>query len=138
VGGKDSAVVAFNKKDGAEVWKALTTEEIGYSPPMIYELAGKRTLVAWLSDSINGLDPKTGSVLWTHAYPEDVPVRRPAVNIGTVRCVKNRVFISTFYHGPMMLEISGDKPEAKVVWKGKSNNPEKPDGLHGVMTTPVM
>jgi outer membrane protein assembly factor BamB len=38
----------------------------------------------------------------------------------------------------MMLEISGDKPEAKVVWKGKSNNPEKPDGLHGVMTTPVI
>jgi outer membrane protein assembly factor BamB len=59
VGGKDSAVVAFNKKDGAEVWKALTTEEIGYSPPMIYDLAGKRTLIAWLSDSRRMLIPKT-------------------------------------------------------------------------------
>jgi outer membrane protein assembly factor BamB len=138
VGGKESAVVAFNKKDGGEVWKTLTTEEIGYSPPMIYDLAGKRTLVAWLSDSINGLDPKTGKVLWTHAYPDEGPAKRPAVNIATVRCVKDRLFVSTFYHGPMMLEITGAQPEAKLVWKGKSNNPEKPDGLHSVMTTPFI
>jgi outer membrane protein assembly factor BamB len=139
VGGKGSAVVAFDKNDGKEVWKALTTEEIGYSPPMIYKINGKRTLVSWLSETINGLDPATGDALWSHKYPEDIDVRRPAVNIGTVRVVDNRLFISSFYHGPMMLEITaGEKPEAKVVWKGKSNDPEKPDGLHGVMTTPVI
>jgi outer membrane protein assembly factor BamB len=139
VGGKDSAVVAFNKKDGKEVWKALTTEEIGYSPPMIYKIHGKRTLISWLSETINGLDPATGAVLWSHKYPEDVEVRRPAVNIGTVRCLDNRIFITSFYHGPMMLEISSSEtPEAKVVWKGKSNNPEKPDGLHAINTTPAV
>src|SRR5262249_8588824 len=106
VGGEGSAVVAFNKKDGSEAWKALTSEEIGYSPPMIFDLSGKRILVSWLSDSVNGLDPTTGKVLWTHPYPKGT---RPGVNIATVSHDKDRLFLTSFYFGPMMLEISGDK-----------------------------
>jgi outer membrane protein assembly factor BamB len=138
VGGGGSAVVAFNKKDGMEVWKALSTKEIGYSPPMIFDLAGKKTLVVWLSESINGLDPVKGTVLWTHAYPENIEVKRPAVNISTVLRDKDRLFLTSFYHGPMMLEISGDTPQAKVVWKSKSNDPSKPEGLNCVMGTPAL
>ena len=40
VGGEGSAVVAFNKDNGKVVWKALTSAEVGYSPPMIYEAGG--------------------------------------------------------------------------------------------------
>jgi outer membrane protein assembly factor BamB len=138
VGGEGSAVVAFNKNDGKEAWKELTTKEIGYSPPMIFDLAGKKTLVVWLSESINGLDPANGKLLWTHAYPEKVEVKRPAVNISTVRREKDRLFLTSFYHGPMMLEIAGDKPEAKVVWKSKSDNPNRPEGLNCVMATPAL
>jgi outer membrane protein assembly factor BamB len=47
VGGRNSAVVAFDKNNGKEVWKALTTQEIGYSPPMLYEAGGKRQLIVW-------------------------------------------------------------------------------------------
>jgi outer membrane protein assembly factor BamB len=138
VGGEGSAVVAFNKKDGKEVWKALSTKEIGYSPPMMYDLAGKKTLVVWLSETINGLDPEKGTVLWKHAYPEENEVHRPAVNISTVIKDKDRLFLTSFYHGPMMLEIAGEKPQAKVVWQGKSKDPNKPDGLNCVMATPFL
>jgi outer membrane protein assembly factor BamB len=138
VGGEGSAVVAFNKNDGKEVWKQLTTEEIGYSPPMIYELAGKKTLVIWLSESVNGLDPTTGKVLWTQTYPLGAQVKRPVVSISTVRNDKDRLFVTSFYHGPMMLEIAGEKPEAKIVWKSKSTNWAKPEGLNCVMSTPVL
>jgi outer membrane protein assembly factor BamB len=131
-------VVAFHKDTGKEVWKALTTEEIGYSPPMIYEAGGKRQLIIWLSESLNALDPATGKVYWTQAYPEGVPVQRPAVNIATVRKMNDLLFISSFYHGPMMLKLAADKPEARVLWKGKSNNPAKPDGLHTTMATPFL
>ena len=72
VGGEGSAVVAFEKDTGKEVWKALTTEEIGYSPPMIYEAGGKRQLIIWLSESINALEPATGKVYWTKPYPVGV------------------------------------------------------------------
>jgi len=134
-GGAGSAIVALDKKTGAEVWKALSTEEVGYSPPMIYELDGKRQLIVWLSDALYGLDPATGKELWKHAYPEGVPPQRPSVNIITVRQAGQMLFVSSFYHGPTMLRIDGEG--AHVVWKGKSNNPAKPDGVHCMMASPV-
>jgi outer membrane protein assembly factor BamB len=137
VGGPGSAIVAFHKDTGKEVWKALTSEEVGYSPPMIYEAGGKRQLIVWLSESLNSLDPATGKVYWTQAYPPNGPPQRPAVNIITVRRQDDLLFISTFYHGPMMLQLDADKPAAKVLWQGKSDNPLKPDGLHALMPSPV-
>jgi outer membrane protein assembly factor BamB len=136
VGGDGSAIVAFNKNTGDEVWKALTSEEVGYSPPMIYELGGKRQLIVWLSDALYGLDPATGKQLWKKDYPEGVPVQRPAVNIITVRQVDAMLFLSTFYNGPMMLKVEGDAAPS-VVWKGNSNNPGRPDGSHCLMATPL-
>jgi outer membrane protein assembly factor BamB len=137
VGGKGSAVVAFNKDTGKEVWKALTTEEVCYSPPILVEAGGKRQLVVWLSDSINGLNPATGEVYWSLDYPGGRPPQRPAVTIATVRHDRDRLFLTSFYHGPMMIKLAADKPAASVLWKGKSNNPSKPDGLHTTMSAPV-
>jgi outer membrane protein assembly factor BamB len=138
VGGKGSAVVAFRKDTGKEAWKALTTDEVGYSPPMICTLGGKRQLVVWLSESLNGLDPATGKVLWTQEYPVGRAPERPAVNIATVRQTGDRLFISTAYHGPMMVEVDAKAGKTKVVWKGKSNSMARPDGLHALMASPVI
>jgi len=138
VGGKGSAIVAFNKHTGKEVWRALTSEEVGYSPPMIYEAGAARQLIIWLSESINSLDPATGRTYWTQAYPTSGPPQRPAVNIATVRHADDHLFITTYYHGPMMLKLVADRPAASVLWQGKSDNPEKPDGLHSLMVTPVL
>jgi outer membrane protein assembly factor BamB len=136
VGGAGSAVVALNKHSGEEVWKALSSDEIGYSPPMIYELAGKRQLVIWLSEALYGLDLATGRKFWTHAYPEGVPPQRPAVNIVTVKKIDDMLFVSSFYHGPMMIKVS-PADETSIVWKGNSNNAARPDGAHAVMASPV-
>ena len=65
VGGAGSAVVALNKDTGREAWKALTYEEVGYAPPMVYEAGGKRQLVAWLAETVNSLNPATGELYWT-------------------------------------------------------------------------
>src|SRR6185436_2769053 len=40
VGGEGSAVVAFHKDTGREMWKALTAEEVGYSPPIVIQAGG--------------------------------------------------------------------------------------------------
>jgi outer membrane protein assembly factor BamB len=135
VGGRGSAVVALNKDTGSEVWKSLDTQETGYSPPMLYEFGGRKQLIVWLSEAIYGVDPLTGKPLWKQVYPVDVPVTRPSVNIVTAKKVDDLLFISTFYHGPMMIKVDGDK--ADVLWRGKSNNPGKPDGAHCLMASPV-
>lgn len=138
VGGKGSAVAAFHKDTGKEAWHALDTKEICYSPPTLIRAGGKRQLVVWLSDSINGLDPDTGAVYWTQAYPVGRQPQRPAVNIATVRHEGDRLFLSTFYHGPMMLQLAADRPAVSVLWRGKSNDASHPDGMHILMATPLL
>jgi outer membrane protein assembly factor BamB len=137
VGGPGSAVVAFNKDTGKEVWKALTSEEVGYSPPMIYKAGGTRQLIVWLSESVNGLDPATGKPYWSVPYPANGRPRRPAVNIVTPVVAGDLLYVSTYYHGGLMLKLAADKPAATVLWRGKGSA-ERPDGLHVLMATPVI
>src|SRR5437764_14150850 len=84
VGGEGSVAVAFDKDTGAELWRALSAKEPGYAPPMIYEYAGKRQLIIWHPEAVNGLDPETGKVFWTHRMSPSfraglsMPTPRPA------------------------------------------------------------
>jgi outer membrane protein assembly factor BamB len=137
VGGPGSAVVAFRQDTGKEVWRALTSEEVGYSPAVICQAGGRRQLIVWLSESVNGLDPATGKVYWTQKFPADVPPQRPAVNIAMPRCHGNRLFVTNYYHGSLMLELEADKPGARVLWQKTVRNPTRPEGLNGALTTPV-
>jgi outer membrane protein assembly factor BamB len=137
VGGEGSAVVAFDKKTGKEVWKALTAEEICYSPPMIFEAGGKRQLLIWHSTSVNGLDPATGKSYWKIPYPADRKPQKPAVNIATLRKEGQLLFLSSTYHGPMMLKFAEDKPDVSVLWRKEPRNPMSPEGLSCLMASPV-
>ena len=84
VGGKGSVAVVFDKDTGKEIWKALSANEPGYAPPMIYAIGGKRQLIVWHPQAINWLDP-TARVL-VHAVwlkkggqgrPDNFPTPRP-------------------------------------------------------------
>jgi outer membrane protein assembly factor BamB len=137
VGGKGSAVVAFHKDTGKEAWRALTAEEIGYCPPTPVTAGGKRQLVIWHGEAVNGLEPETGNVLWTQPYPPQGKPMRPVVNIATPRQDGDLLLISSFYHGPLMLKLGADG-KATEVWRGKEPNVEKSEALHALMSTPVL
>jgi outer membrane protein assembly factor BamB len=94
VGGEGSAVVAFHKDTGKEIWRALTAVEIGYAPPVIYTVNGKRQLIVWHPDAVSGLDPKTGKVLWSQPYPVGGKPQRPEVNIALPRLEGDRLFLT--------------------------------------------
>src|SRR5205807_712659 len=61
VGGKEGIVMAFDARTGKETWQALTFErsatELGYCPPMIYQVNGVRQLIIWHPEAVNGLAP---------------------------------------------------------------------------------
>lgn len=137
VGGEGSAVVAFHKETGKELWRALTVAEIGYAPTVIVEAGGRRQLIAWHTEAVNALDPETGKVYWTHKFPDGEPVR-PGISVATPLLAGNRLFFTCVHHGTLVLELASDKPAAKVVWQGKSNDVAKPDTLHSLMSTPVV
>jgi outer membrane protein assembly factor BamB len=137
VGGTNSAVVAFHKDTGKELWRALDTREIGYAPPVIYTVGGKRQLIIWHPDGVAGLVPETGKALWTHPYPVGGKPQRPEVTIAMPRLAGTKLFLTSFYQGSLLLELAG--PEPTVVWNRRSKRKsEFEEGLHTTMCTPVI
>jgi outer membrane protein assembly factor BamB len=139
VGGDGSAIVAFNKNTGKEVWRSMTANEVCYAAPMIFTVGGTRHLIAWFDEHLHGLDPATGKEYWKYNYPGVKLPQRPACSIHTPRLLGDKLFISTVYAGSLVMQLTGgDKPDAKVVWQSKSLDPNKPDGLYIMMAPPVL
>jgi outer membrane protein assembly factor BamB len=137
VGGSNSAVVAFHKDTGKEIWRALTAQEIGYAPPMIHTIAGKRQVVIWHPDALAGLEPESGKVLWSQKYPITGKPQRPEVTIATPRVAGNQIFLTSFYHGSQLIEITNSPFGSRVAWDKHSSSQSSFDaGLHTTMTTP--
>ena len=133
VGGEGSVVVAFNKEDGKEIWRALTATEPGYAPPMIYEAGGKRQLILWHPESINGLDPETGRVFWSQPFAV-----RSGLSVPTPRKENDLLLVSCFYNGSMMLKLRPNEPAADLLWRGQKNDERNTDTLHSIISTPFL
>jgi outer membrane protein assembly factor BamB len=135
VGGKETAVVAFDKNNGKELWRSLSVTEIGYCPPMIYEVGGKRQLIIWTPDAVHSLNPDDGKPYWSEEFKV-----KANMSIPTPRLAGDQLLVTCFYNGSMMLKMDKDKPAETVLWKGKGagETPEKTDGLHAVMSTPFI
>lgn len=139
VGGTNSAIVALHKDTGRELWRALSATEIGYAPPLIRDIAGRRQLVFWHPDAISGLNPANGEVFWTHPYPVGGKPQRPEVTIALPRFDGDRMFLTSFYQGSLLLQVPAAVAEPRVVWNRRSKKQsEMTEGLHTVMSTPVV
>jgi len=124
-GGKGSIVVALDRATGKELWKALSAEEPGYCPPVIFETGGKRQLIVWDSDAVSSLDPETGSVYWSQPLKPAM-----AMAIATPRLQANSLFLT----GPgaaALLHLRDGAPAAEVAWRG-----DKMKGFQSVFGTP--
>jgi outer membrane protein assembly factor BamB len=134
VGGKNNALlVSFDKRTGEELWRSLDDPGVGYSPPLKMTFGGKDQIVLWHPSAISSVDPATGEQLWS------VPFRvRYGLTAPNPRRQGNRLFVSAFYDGPMMLEVAADGLSAKTLWKGKSDSELNPDGIHAIICTPVL
>jgi outer membrane protein assembly factor BamB len=128
VGGEGSAVVAFDKDTGAEIWRSLTTSDIGYCPPSIHNLGGRRTLLIWHSQAAAGLDPETGKAFWTQKLPtyQGMSIAMPQVCDG-------KVLYTAYPQTCLLLEPPGEGGEPKTVWKG-----DRQLGLYSVFSTPMV
>ena len=102
---------------------------------MICTIAGKRQLIIWHPAAVHSLNPETGNVYWSQPFTVSM-----GLTIPTPRVDDNLLFVSAFYNGPMMLKLDTEKPGAQLLWRGKSNSEQSrlSDGLHCLMSTPVM
>jgi outer membrane protein assembly factor BamB len=133
VGGQpDAKVMAFDKMTGKEIWRALASDsEQGYSQPVIYEAEGRRQLIIWHPSAVVALDPATGKLYWQQPFQVNLNT-----NLATPVLSGERLLVSCFYNGSMLLDLARER--ASLIWKGKSSSEINTDGLHAVVNTPVI
>ena len=62
-GGDGQVLLALDKKTGKEKWKALSSEEAGYCPPLVLEQGGVEQLLFWYPEAVVSLNPVERGVL---------------------------------------------------------------------------
>jgi len=137
VGGEpDALVVAFDKRTGEELWRAIDVEaEMGYAQPVIYEAGGVRQLIVWHPLALASLNPETGAVYWEQ--PWDVSM---GVTVATPVRSGDYLLVSQFFNGSLMMRLNQDRPAATELWRGRSRSelPGETDTIHSMVTTPLI
>jgi outer membrane protein assembly factor BamB len=107
IGGKPSAcVVAFDKRTGKEVWRALDDPPRAFSSPIIISAGGKRQLIVWTPKAVTSLNPANGQTWW-----RDELVTREDYAVATPVFHGDLLLISG-----LMFQLDRDKPAASVLW----------------------
>lgn len=67
VGGDGNGAVAFDQADGDVVWQSQDFHA-SQSSPILVDVDGREQLVVFVADTIAGLDPASGELLWEHPH----------------------------------------------------------------------
>ncbi len=114
VGGKGSAVVAFDRRSGRLAWKNHDFEP-SPSSPILVNVDGQDQLVIFHASGVAGVDPNGGPAFWNHAHQTDY-----GLNISTpVWGEGNLLFLSSAYTGgSRMLHLArkGAQTTVRELW----------------------
>lgn len=112
-GGDGTTVVALNKKTGKEVWRALTSKEPGYAPPVFVNHGGQDQLIVAHGEAINSLDPLTGAVNWTVPF-----VPSYGMAIMTPRLSGDYLVMGGQTKKSIGLKLKSDLSSPEIAWEG--------------------
>lgn len=132
IGGRGACIVGLNKGTGETAWKSLD-DRAGYSAPILIQQAGRDVVVCWTGDSVAGLAPDSGEVLWRHPFRAS----RMPIGIATPIVDKNRVFVTSFYDGSLMLGLNPDRPAVEKLWFRVGESERNTDALQSIISTPL-
>jgi outer membrane protein assembly factor BamB len=118
VGGSgESSIVAFDKKNGKEIWRSHS-DKAGYSTPIAVTIAGRRQVVFFTGTGVVGLAPDDGALLWTRQWKTSYDV-----NAATPLFVPpDRIFVSSGYDvGAALYRVKADEQGTGIeqVWRNR-------------------
>lgn len=90
-GSATGSTLALNKMTGALVWQS-GSDEIGYSTPVVADIAGERTVVVFKAKALVGINAKTGHELWRAGWKTDYDI-----HAATPLVAGNLIVISSGY-----------------------------------------
>ena len=114
VGGAGQALVAFDQKTGAIVWKGADVEPSPSSPRLI-RVDGQDQLVLFHAGGVAGFDPASGAMLWDHPHRTDYGLNISMPSWGD----DNVLVISSAYSGGsrgLRLSQAAGKTTVKELW----------------------
>ena len=114
--------------------RSALSDRASYSAPILVRQGGQDVMVGWTGDSVTGIEPQTGSVLWRQPFPS----KRMPIGIATPVVDGQDLFITSFYDGSLMLRLDAHKPAVKELWRRNGKDERETDALQSIISTPVM
>ncbi|MCA9138562.1 MAG: PQQ-like beta-propeller repeat protein [Planctomycetales bacterium] len=132
-GAGDACLVAFDLSTGKERWRSLS-DRGGYSAPIVIRQGQQDVVVCWTGDSVSGVDPANGKPFWSIPMkPRNMPIGVPTPVVHG-----NRLFVSSFYDGSMLIELDQSQPNAKKLWHRVGKDEKNTDALHAMISGPII
>ena len=113
-GGDGQAVMAFRQSDGSVVWKSGDFL-VAPAAPILIDVDGRTQLVVVGGQTINGLDPNTGEILWSHGHDTNGDMNTSTPVWGD----DNLLFVTSAYNvGSRALRVTrqGDRTRVEQLW----------------------
>lgn len=114
-GEENRSYVGFDKRTGKVLW-STGDAVVAYQSPILTTLGGQLQIVALGNNTVSGLAPKTGDVLWTHEYSdaEGEGASNPLA-IGD-----DRILLAN-YQDAVLLQVGrdGDAYSVKELWRSR-------------------
>ena len=116
-GGKqNNCVAAFDIHSGKLVW-TIVNDHRSYGSPITATLGGRKQIVCYTGESLLGLDPKHGNILWRFAHQNDYKC-----SCSTPLVINNQIFISTAYGtGAALVQLESQNGKFDVQKKWEQN-----------------
>lgn len=80
----NSFIVALDKRNGKEVWRAARDEQSSWGTPLLVEHGGRRQLIVSATRKVRSYDVKTGKVIWECAGLGSNVIPAPVIHNGVV------------------------------------------------------
>lgn len=123
IGSRDAGVVALDRRDGRERWRA-SRDAASYSTPIAAKFDSEPRIISLTRQGLLVLDPKDGKIIHQRPFRARIDA---SVNAATPVVSNGQVFLTASYGvGSLLLDANG----WKEVWKG--------DQLECHYTTPVL
>lgn len=120
-------IVAFDKRDGKQLWKVPRNEPTGWSTPLIVEHDNKAQVVVNATRKVVSYDLETGKELWSCAGQTANAIPSPVADADTVYCMSGFQGAALF---AIKLNASGDAASTDAVrWTHPKGTPYVPSPL---------
>ncbi|MCG8652424.1 MAG: PQQ-like beta-propeller repeat protein, partial [Pirellulales bacterium] len=132
VSANGSAVVAFDRHTGKELWKC-GDDLASYSSPRPIDIDGQTYVLAFARDGLLLIDPRQGKVRWRFDHRAAI---LESVNAMVPVVVDDHVLISECYEvGSVLLKVTADSHQ--VVWQDPPRN-RRAQSLRAHWSTPIV